>query len=92
MDNQHRLISGYRELSQAEIALINRVKAQGEELRSLIHDVEIHLQNLPPPDAGAGETSPTTMTDPTRFVGLARDDLQTGLMLLTRAVARPTFF
>lgn len=41
MDNQHRNIKGYRELSQNEIDLMNRVKEQGaiveervEELRN----------------------------------------------------------
>lgn len=29
MDNQHRKISGYRELTQEDIDLMNRVKAKG---------------------------------------------------------------
>lgn len=29
MDNQHRKISGYRELTQAEIDLMNKIKALG---------------------------------------------------------------
>lgn len=33
MDNQHRKISGYRELSQAEIDLMNRIKAHAELTR-----------------------------------------------------------
>lgn len=32
MDNQHRKISGYRELSQEEVDLMNRIKAKGVEL------------------------------------------------------------
>ena len=32
MENQHRKISGYRELSQAEIDAINRLKALGQQL------------------------------------------------------------
>lgn len=32
MDNQHRQITGYRELSQQEIDLMNRIKAMGERL------------------------------------------------------------
>lgn len=35
MDNQHRKIAGYRELSQAEIDLMNRIKAKGAELLKL---------------------------------------------------------
>lgn len=36
MENQHRSISGYRELNEAEIALMNQIKAQGVELGTLI--------------------------------------------------------
>ena len=31
MENQHRRISGYRELSQTEIDLMNRIKAKGAQ-------------------------------------------------------------
>ena len=36
MENQHRKIKGYRELSQDEIDLMNMVKGQGIELGSLV--------------------------------------------------------
>lgn len=39
MDNQHRKISGYRELTQDEIDLMNRIKAFGPELEALINDL-----------------------------------------------------
>ncbi|WP_175796343.1 DUF7681 family protein [Burkholderia anthina] len=35
MDNQHRKIKGYRELSQSEVDLMNRIKAKGTELLAL---------------------------------------------------------
>ena len=35
MENQHRKISGYRELSQEEFDLMNRIKAKGAELLAL---------------------------------------------------------
>ncbi len=35
MDNQHRKIAGYRELSQEEVDLMNRIKAKGAELLAL---------------------------------------------------------
>lgn len=40
MDNQHRKIKGYRELSQDEIDLMNEVKEKGEELEKLITKLE----------------------------------------------------
>ena len=36
MENQHRKISGYRELDQSEIDAMNEVKAKGAELGELI--------------------------------------------------------
>lgn len=37
MENQHRKISGYRELSQAEIDLMNEIKTKGTELGELVN-------------------------------------------------------
>lgn len=42
MDNQHRQIKGYRELSQDEIDLMNRIKEKGAELQ-LQAEVARHL-------------------------------------------------
>lgn len=36
MDNQHRLISGYRELPEHDIVIMNEIKHEGERLRLLI--------------------------------------------------------
>jgi hypothetical protein len=36
MDNQHRQIKGYRELSAEEIALMNEIKTKGAELGELV--------------------------------------------------------
>jgi hypothetical protein len=40
MDNQHQHIKGYRDLSEAEINLMNEIKLHGEQLGSLIDDLE----------------------------------------------------
>lgn len=39
MDNQHRQIKGYRELSQAEIDLMNKIKSKGAELGELVAEL-----------------------------------------------------
>ena len=39
MENQHRKIIGYRELSQAEIDLMNKIKSQGVALNSLLEEL-----------------------------------------------------
>lgn len=42
MDNQHRKIAGYRELGEAEIALMNEVKEQGRVLGELVKRIQLH--------------------------------------------------
>ncbi len=39
MDNQHKLIKGYRDLSQVEINAMNAVKSEGERLGLLIEEL-----------------------------------------------------
>lgn len=39
MENQHRKIKGYRELSKEEIAMINEVKEKAEELNYTLNRV-----------------------------------------------------
>lgn len=43
MDNQHRKISGYRELSHVEVELMNKIKQHGVETEALIARVNAHL-------------------------------------------------
>lgn len=43
MENQHRKIKGYRELSQAEIDLMNEIKQKGVELEQLCAKVKQHI-------------------------------------------------
>jgi hypothetical protein len=43
MENQHRAIKGYRELSQKEIDLMNRVKTAGASLLALHSEITQHL-------------------------------------------------
>ena len=40
MDNQHRKISGYRDLKQEEIDLMNEIKAFGPQLDELVGKVD----------------------------------------------------
>ena len=40
MDNQHKKIKGYRDLSQEEIDLMNEIKIKGAELGSVIEQLE----------------------------------------------------
>jgi hypothetical protein len=76
MENQHRKITGYRELTEDEIARMNEIKAFGGQLDALIKHMEIQGSALADP----------------RWVAIGKTHLQQGLMALTRAVAKPEFF
>jgi hypothetical protein len=39
MDNQHKKITGYRDLNEEEVAAMNACKAEGERLRSMISEM-----------------------------------------------------
>lgn len=86
MDNQHRKISGYRELTQHEIDLINKIKAAGTLIEQIIEEVE-HTNLV------IGSTSELDeIAEPQMWTHQAKINLKIGLMALTRAVAKPTSF
>lgn len=103
MDNQHRKISGYRELSQEEVDLMNRIKAKGAELLALQAEVTklLTMQSRNAPLAvhtaeSAEEAAEMevevdriTAAEPQRWAAIGKTDIQTGIMALVRAVAQP---
>jgi hypothetical protein len=81
MENQHRKITGYRELNQDEIDLMNEIKQHGVELKALY-------------DKAADRFKQDITTDPNermRWLNIGRTGYQQALMALTRAVAAPNF-
>lgn len=96
MDNQHRKISGYRELSQEEIELMNKIKSLGPMIEEVVTSVQNHIScQYERTDNGGDdidEYSRLCQADPWRWINTSIDHLQQGLMALTRAVAQPTFF
>lgn len=96
MDNQHRKIAGYRELSQADIDMMNTIKGMGPQMEELLAQVASHVQEQRKAAHDAGdqgvENSRMDRAQPERWAAIARTHLQEGLMALTRAVAQPTFF
>ena len=98
MDNQHRKITGYRELSQEEVDLMNRIKAKGAELLDLQAELVSHLKE----QRGACcieemftevidpvELARIDAAEPQRWASIGKTDIQTGIMALVRAVAQP---
>ncbi len=95
MENQHRKINGYRDLSEAEIALINKIKAQGQALEALLGELHVHVNAQTIAALNAGDKAEEVRIDaaqPARWLAIARTDFQTGLMAATRSVAQPGIF
>lgn len=80
MKDQHEKITGYRDLSQEEIDLMNKCKAKAEEVGSLISEIE-----------GLNADTANHAID-MRWAAIAKTDLQKGFMALVRSVAQPTTF
>ena len=86
MDNQHRKISGYRELTQGEINLINRAKeleAECLKLQLEVQDKLIYSANDPE------EAARLVRSNANRWVSIAKTDIETGFMALVRSIAQP---
>jgi hypothetical protein len=100
MENQHRKIVGYRELSAEEIALMNEVKEEGQRIAALIEKVQVHF-NKQVEDAygddfdevaNQHELDRLIAANPQLWIDRATEDAQIAIMALVRAVAQPTTF
>ena len=103
MENQHRKIKGYRELSQVEIDLMNRIKTKGAELLELQAELAdmLKLQEVSKVSAmdealdddsshdAKAEFNRFHAAEPLRWAAIGKTDIQTGIMALVRAVAQP---
>ena len=106
MKDQHTKIKGYRDLSQEEIDLMNRIKTKGAELLELqselaarlATDLEFKLSaaiasKVAPEDFGSDEYAEFERfkaAEPQRWAAIGKTDIQTGLMAMIRAVAQPS--
>lgn len=102
MDNQHRMMRGYREASADQIKMFNRVSQLGEEIEGVINQVRGFNALV---EVGKAEGSSSTAAGPLneiklqlrtrapeRWVAMAETDFQVALMKLKRAVMQPTTF
>ncbi|WP_432719850.1 hypothetical protein R0381_003647 [Jeongeupia wiesaeckerbachi] len=101
MDNQHQRITGYRDLTEEEIALMNEIKAKSAEVGALVETLRAGLPVFATDDvqeeAPAADDFVLVALSPDafevdRWLNIGQDHLQQGFMALTRAVARPTSF
>lgn len=86
MKDQHKMIKGYRDLSQEEIDLMNEIKQKGNELGELVDKIQA-MQ-----DITIAIDSVSIPLNDQRWVAIAKTHLQQGIMALTRAVAKPESF
>ena len=87
MENQHRKIKGYRDLTQEEIDLMNEIKEFGPRFKVLAAKIDdLNTQLKIDLDLDFAKSQPY------RWTAIGVTDIQKGLMALTRAVAKPDFF
>lgn len=100
MDNQHKKITGYRDLQPHEIALMNEIKAHAIMTEKLIEKMGAHINSQFEGCTGDNRTAEgadaeadrLNAAQPARWLAMARTDLQTGFMKMVRAVAQPSSF
>lgn len=93
MENQHREIKGYRELSQEEIDLMNQVKAHAEGCNELIKKLA-QMNSLRFKGTVDGVPFETSIAngESNRWSAIAKTQLQQGYMALVRSIALPSTF
>lgn len=76
MENQHRLIKKYRELSQAEIDLMN----ESEELEQIVLDFINRVKKV-----NADQVVEIDM----RWLSIGLTNIEQGFMAVSRSIAKP---
>lgn len=88
MENQHRMIQGYRELTEAEIARMNAIKNIAAGVGELCLQMREEINKMPEGSVvECGEKR-----EALRWLNEGEMQAQQAFMSLTRAVARPTSF
>lgn len=82
-------VTGYRQLSEAEVALMNEGKALAEQCGAYIEKLRKHPATSP-------NLMPAIIGDKPsldqRWVSIGATDLQRGFMAVIRGIAQPTTF
>ena len=81
-------ITGYRQLSEAEVALINEGKALAEQCGAYISKLRTYVDTARTSDV----VHCLTPTLDQRWISIGATDLQRGFMAVIRGIAQPTTF
>lgn len=97
MENQHKQIKGYRDLTQTELDLMNEGKALAEQVGAFVERLRRHppTRDCDPCVFNIQQDDGTLRRMPSldqRWVSIGATHLQEGFMALTRAVAQPSTF
>lgn len=82
VENQHRKITGYRDLTEEEIAAMNRVKAAEAEIAKLHQEIVAIARSR-------AATGVAEYDDGVRQASIAKTEFEGAFMRLARAVANP---
>lgn len=82
-------ITGYRQLSEAEAALMNEGKALAEQCGAYIAKLRAHPHGTPPGPDASGLLPPSIDQ---RWINIGATQLQQGFMAVIRGIAQPTTF
>lgn len=88
MDNQHKKIKGYRDLSQDEIDLMNEIKQKGDELGCLFSKLERVFEK----SEDKVQLSVAQSFQRQQCITQAEVNLKQGIMWMVRSVALPESF
>ena len=86
-------ITGYRQLSEAEVLLMNEGKALAEQCGAYIAKLRTYPNAGTPPATNG--VLPPDMPPPNldqRWISIGATDLQRGFMAVIRGIAQPTTF
>lgn len=87
MENQHRKIKGYRELSQEEIDLMNEAKELEAKCLALHTKIVQHIAEQE--TAGGEARERCRLAEANRWSSIGKTNLQTAFMALVRSIAQP---
>lgn len=85
---QQPKITGYRQLSEEEAALMNEAKALAQQCGDLVERLRRYV---PVVDAPHPTGTPGSTLDQ-RWISIGATQLQQGFMAITRGIAQPTTF
>ncbi len=81
-------ITGYRQLSEAEVALMNEGKALAEQCGAWIEKLRAHPPSHPKQSPNEGGLPSLDQ----RWISIGATELQQGFMAVIRGIAQPTTF